>query len=85
MGPPGKCDEGWFTGIYATPHTFPLPAFAIPPLPSDRADREHDEQTLLIFDPDTGQLLAHELLTLKPKRISTYLLILATDRTDHLG
>jgi hypothetical protein len=48
-------------------------------------DREHGQQSLLIFDPHTGQLLAHELLTLKPKRISTYQVILATDRTDTIG
>jgi hypothetical protein len=48
-------------------------------------DPEHGQQQLLVFDPDTGALLAQELLTLTPHRISTYLLILATDRTDQLG
>jgi hypothetical protein len=52
-------------------------------------DPEHGQQSLLVFDPATGQLLAHELLTLQgdaaPKRISTYQLILATDRTDQVG
>jgi hypothetical protein len=48
-------------------------------------DREHGQQNLLVFDPGTGALLAGELLTLSPKRISTYQLILATDRTDTLG
>ncbi|MEK8108499.1 CU044_5270 family protein [Micromonospora sp. M12] len=29
-------------------------------------DREHDAQSLLIFEPTTGELLAHERLTLSP-------------------
>jgi len=48
-------------------------------------DREHDEQELLIFDPDTGALLAGELIVLSRKRTSTYIVILETDLTDHLG
>ncbi|MBQ0991270.1 CU044_5270 family protein [Micromonospora sp. H61] len=41
-------------------------------------DREHDQQSLLIFDPKTGELLADELLTLSPVRISSYKVILDT-------
>jgi hypothetical protein len=48
-------------------------------------DPQWGQQELLVFDPKTGALLANELLTLSPKRISTYQLILATDRTDTVG
>ncbi|MGI5525072.1 CU044_5270 family protein [Micromonospora sp. CA-259024] len=48
-------------------------------------DREHDAQSLLIFDPLTGELLAHERLTLAPVRISSYKVILDTAWTDRLG
>ncbi|MEV4825453.1 CU044_5270 family protein [Micromonospora sp. NPDC049274] len=48
-------------------------------------EREHDQQSLLIFEPKTGELLAHELLTLAPVRISAYQLILDTTWTDRIG
>ncbi|MFI6783893.1 CU044_5270 family protein [Micromonospora sp. NPDC050276] len=48
-------------------------------------DREHDAQSLLIFDPHTGELLAHERLTLSPTRISSYQVILDVAWTDRLG
>jgi hypothetical protein len=48
-------------------------------------DRDNKTQSLLIFNPNTGELLAHELLMLSPTRISTYLLILGTAWTDRLG
>jgi hypothetical protein len=48
-------------------------------------DREHGQQHLLIFSPKTGDLLAEELLTLAPKRISSYKMILDTGRTDTIG
>ncbi|GAA1374849.1 CU044_5270 family protein [Catellatospora chokoriensis] len=49
-------------------------------------DRVHGTQHLLIFQPRTGELLAWELVTLGPaQRMSAYELILATDRTDHVG
>ncbi|MGC5020708.1 CU044_5270 family protein [Micromonospora sp. DT47] len=48
-------------------------------------DREHDGQSLLIFDPNTGELLAHERLTLSPIRISAYKVILGTAWTNRLG
>ncbi|MEV4654957.1 CU044_5270 family protein [Micromonospora sp. NPDC049301] len=48
-------------------------------------DRPHDAQSLLIFDPKTGGLLAHERLTLAPVRISSYQVIIATAWTDQLG
>ncbi|MEU4554023.1 CU044_5270 family protein [Micromonospora violae] len=48
-------------------------------------DREHDAQSLLIFDPTTGELLAHERLTLSPVRISSYKVILGTAWTDRVG
>lgn len=45
-------------------------------------DREHNQQSLLIFHPNTGELLAHELLTLSPVRISSYQVILDTAWAD---
>ncbi|MEV6377095.1 CU044_5270 family protein [Micromonospora musae] len=48
-------------------------------------DREHDQQSLLIFAPETGELLAYEVLSLSPVRISMYQLILRTGWTDELG
>ncbi|MCO1595540.1 CU044_5270 family protein [Micromonospora sp. RHAY321] len=48
-------------------------------------DREHDAQSLLIFEPKTGELLAHERLTLAPVRISSYKVILDTAWTDRIG
>ncbi|HET8682369.1 MAG TPA: CU044_5270 family protein [Micromonosporaceae bacterium] len=48
-------------------------------------DRVHNQQRLLIFDPDTGELLADELLTLSPVRISSYQVILGTAWTDRLN
>ncbi|MEV4498771.1 CU044_5270 family protein [Micromonospora arborensis] len=48
-------------------------------------DREHDQQSLLVFDPKTGELLAYELLTLSPVRISSYTVILDAARTDRVG
>jgi hypothetical protein len=49
-------------------------------------DREDAEQFLLIFDPNTGALLASEqLFTVGAKRIGMYEMILETERTDHLG
>lgn len=48
-------------------------------------DREHDQQSLLIFDPKTGELLAHELLTLSPVRISSYEVILDVAWTNQPG
>ncbi|MGC4854445.1 hypothetical protein ACLQ24_13860 [Micromonospora sp. DT4] len=48
-------------------------------------DREHDAQFLLIFDANTGGLLAHEMLTLTPVRLSAYQMILDTSWTDRVG
>ncbi|MEU8391261.1 CU044_5270 family protein [Micromonospora sp. NPDC048843] len=48
-------------------------------------DREHDQQCLLIFDPKTGELLADELLTLSPVRISSYKVILDAAWTNQPG
>ncbi|MEU4333424.1 CU044_5270 family protein [Micromonospora lupini] len=48
-------------------------------------DREHEAQFLLIFDPETGGLLAHEMLSLAPVRISSYQVILDTGWTDRIG
>ncbi|MFF5218951.1 CU044_5270 family protein [Micromonospora sp. NPDC000442] len=48
-------------------------------------DREHDAQSLLIFHPKTGELLAHERLTLSPVRISAYKVILDAAWTDRIG
>jgi len=44
-------------------------------------DREHGQQTLLIFDGRTGELLAHELVT-ETLRVTMYQMILETDRVD---
>jgi len=46
-------------------------------------DPAHGQQSLLVFDARTGVLLAHEIVSVKPRRVSTYLLLLATDRTDN--
>ncbi|MET8278743.1 CU044_5270 family protein [Micromonospora sp. NPDC005174] len=48
-------------------------------------DREHGVQFLLIFDEGTGGLLAHEMLTLAPVRLSAYQVILDSSWTDHVG
>ncbi|MEU9826473.1 CU044_5270 family protein [Micromonospora chersina] len=48
-------------------------------------DRDNNAQSLLIFDPNTGELLAHERLTLSPIRISAYQVILNTAWTDRLN
>ncbi|GAB3948011.1 CU044_5270 family protein [Micromonospora vulcania] len=48
-------------------------------------DREHDQQNLLIFDPKTGGLLAHEMLTFAPVRLGAYQVILDTGWTDQPG
>ncbi|MFI5834883.1 CU044_5270 family protein [Micromonospora sp. NPDC051300] len=48
-------------------------------------DRENDTQSLLIFDPTTGELLADERLTLSPVRISAYQVILDAAWTDRVG
>lgn len=48
-------------------------------------DRDNNAQSLLIFDPNTGELLAHERLTLSPVRISAYQVILDTAWTDRLN
>ncbi|MFI7574664.1 CU044_5270 family protein [Micromonospora sp. NPDC049497] len=48
-------------------------------------DREHNQQSLLIFDPKTGELLAHELLALSPVRISAYQVILDTAWLDRVN
>jgi hypothetical protein len=48
-------------------------------------DREHDAQFLLIFDASTGGLLADEMLTLTPVRLSAYRVILDTAWTDQVG
>ncbi|SCE74254.1 hypothetical protein GA0074695_0750 [Micromonospora viridifaciens] len=47
-------------------------------------DREHNGQSLLIFDPGTGELLASEWLILSPMRISAYQVILDTAWADRL-
>ena len=48
-------------------------------------DRTAQRRFLLIFQPETGELLADEELELKPARIGSYRLFLATARTDHIG
>ncbi|MCI4066172.1 CU044_5270 family protein [Micromonospora sp. R77] len=48
-------------------------------------DREHNAQSLLIFDPKTGELLAHERLTLSPVLLSAYQVILDAAWTDRMG
>lgn len=49
-------------------------------------DRASGQQHLLVFNPTTGELAAHEVLTLEPLlRISTYAMILDTGRTHTTG
>jgi hypothetical protein len=61
---------------------------------TDRSDRpglaitgeDHGQQQLLVFDPKTGALLAHEVVFLEPqRRVAAYQLLLVMDRTDRLG
>lgn len=48
-------------------------------------DPEHNQQSLLIFDPETGGLLAYEQVNLSPVQISSYTLFLVTGWTDQAG
>jgi hypothetical protein len=49
-------------------------------------DGEHGQQSLLVFDPRTGELLAHELLTMsQPVKMDAYQVILETSWTDRPG
>jgi hypothetical protein len=60
---------------------------------TDRAGRpgvaitadEKDVQSILVFDPRTGALLALETVSLGKHWVDSYLLILDTARTDNLG
>jgi hypothetical protein len=72
-----------------------VPGFAWRGTVTDRAGRRgvaityddglHQQQSLLVFDAKTGVVLAHELLSAAPRRLSTYMVILDTDRTDRPG
>jgi hypothetical protein len=46
-------------------------------------DPPNHQQHVLIFDPATGALLAHELVNVGQHLLGTYQLFLATDRTGH--
>ncbi|MEV4625261.1 CU044_5270 family protein [Micromonospora sp. NPDC049523] len=48
-------------------------------------DQVHDQQHLLIFNPKTGELTAHELVLLDPIQITNYTTLLHTDRTNTPG
>jgi hypothetical protein len=48
-------------------------------------DLPHGERNLLIFDPATGGLLAHQLSFIGSNLLKVYELVLATDRTDQPG
>ncbi|MFV2022896.1 CU044_5270 family protein [Micromonospora sp. LOL_023] len=49
-------------------------------------DTEHNVQLLLIFDPVTGELLAHEVVKLtEPRQVQVYNLILSYGRTAEVG
>jgi hypothetical protein len=59
---------------------------------ADEGDKQHHMQAVLVFDPRTGELLAHEFLALNWQgrlaplaRVSEYTLLLAYDRTNQLG
>ncbi|MEU8259011.1 CU044_5270 family protein [Micromonospora sp. NPDC048999] len=55
-------------------------------LPAERPEDEQRYQMLLIFDPNTGELLAQEYLEQAPKqRVLRYGLLLQASRTDTLG
>lgn len=47
-------------------------------------DRVHEQQSLLIFNPTTGDLFAEELVTLAHGQISAYQMIITTDWVDEL-
>ncbi|MFG2165766.1 hypothetical protein [Micromonospora chersina] len=54
--------------------------------PADQPQNPQRAQMLLVFDPTTGELLAHEYLELAPRhRVLHYGLLLETSRTDTLG
>ncbi|MEU0151587.1 CU044_5270 family protein [Micromonospora fulviviridis] len=54
--------------------------------PADRPQNQQRAQMLLVFDPSTGELLAHEYLELAPQhRVLHYGLLLQASRTDTLG
>ncbi|HYN96147.1 MAG TPA: CU044_5270 family protein, partial [Pilimelia sp.] len=45
-------------------------------------DRANDQRSLLVFDPRTGALLAHEIVSGGLREVSTYVVILETARTN---
>ncbi|MEU1685624.1 hypothetical protein [Micromonospora sp. NPDC005707] len=54
--------------------------------PADRPQNPQRAQMLLVFNPTTGELLAHEYLELAPRhRVLHYGLLLQASRTDTLG
>ncbi|MFC3504303.1 CU044_5270 family protein [Micromonospora krabiensis] len=54
--------------------------------PADRPQNPQKAQMLLVFDPSTGALLAHEYVELAPqRRVLYYGLLRDTGRTDTLG
>ena len=53
--------------------------------PPDNPDKNRYED-VLVFNPDTGELMAYESIALTPHRETRfYHLILDADRTDRLG
>jgi hypothetical protein len=71
-----------------------VPGFAWRGQVTDRAGRpgsaitgeDHGQQSVLVFDPHTGELLAYEMVTVAaPHQVRVYELHLGCDRTDRLG
>lgn len=48
-------------------------------------DPPHDEQSVLIFDPHTGELYAHELVMMRERRPAVYSLFLQYGYADRGG
>jgi hypothetical protein len=48
-------------------------------------DPQHDQQSILIFAPDTGELYAHEVVSIRERRVSVYTLFLHYGYADQLG
>ncbi|HEY2669192.1 MAG TPA: CU044_5270 family protein [Rugosimonospora sp.] len=48
-------------------------------------DPKNDEQSILIFAPDTGELYAYEIVSMRERRVSLYTLFLHYGYADQLG
>ncbi|WP_247674583.1 hypothetical protein [Micromonospora sp. C51] len=88
MGPPKERDEGWFTGLYVAEYANVV-RYGLRRLADSDASAELAQEVFVVAwrrrNEKTGELLAHERLTLSPVRISAYQVILDAAWTDRLG